>query len=103
MTDRITAIRSMLEKNPADTFLHYSLAMEHAAAGDYEMAMEHFNTCIQQDGTYLAAYVEAGKTLRAAGQFDKARQMFQRGLDVANAKHETHTSDYIRQQLESLI
>ena len=99
MADRIAAIRSMLAGNPDDVFLHYSLGMEHAAAGNFDQAVQEFRRCVALDEDYLAAYVEAGKSLRSAGLSKQAREMFLAGLEVASARGERHVADFIRQQL----
>jgi len=102
MTDRIRAIQAMLEKNPNDVFLHYSLGMEHASAGQYAQAVASLRRCIQLDGNYLPAYVEAGKCLRSAGDFAAAREIFQAGMELADRLGERHTRDFIRQQMDGL-
>jgi len=102
MSDRIEAIRAMIEKSPGDVFLRYSLAMEYAAGGRYDQAVAEFRRCIELDGAYLAAYVEAGKCLRSAGRLDEAREIFTAALELASMQGETHTHDYIRQQIEGL-
>ena len=102
MAERIEQIKSMLEKDPADVFLHYSLAMEYAAGERFDEAAEEFGKCVELDDEYLPAYVEAGKSLRSAGRLDEARDIFAAALDVAIAKGETHMRDFIQQQLDAL-
>ena len=102
MTDRIESIRKMLEGEPDDVFLHYSLGMEYASAERYDEAVSEFRRCIEIDGGYVAAHVEVGKCLRAAGDLSGAREAFLRGLEVASGKGEKHVEDFIRQQLRGL-
>jgi len=102
MSERIQTIHSMLLSSPDDVFLHYSLAMEYATAGQYDKAVASFKRCIELDSQYLPAYVEAGKALRAAGDLAAAREAFAEGLDLATRKGDSHTRDFIRQQLEAL-
>lgn len=102
MPDRIDSIRRLLEKTPDDVFLHYSLAMEYAVAGNIELAVGEFDRCIALDADYLAAYVECGKALRASGRLDQARQTFARGAQLAQRLGDRHVQDYIQQQLEGL-
>ncbi len=102
MSDRIEEIRSMLAAEGDDTFLIYSLGMELASAGRHEEAVAEFGRCIDLDGDYLAAYAEAGKSLRAAGQLDQAREMFAAGMDLAGRTGESHMRDFLQQQLDGL-
>ena len=102
MSDRIARIEKMLEKTPADSFLHYSLGMEFASAGEAERAARQFLHVLELDAEYLPAYVEAGKCLRSAGRLAEARDLFTRGLRLAETRHDVHQADHIRQQLEGL-
>jgi len=102
MTDRIETIRKLLEGSPDDVFLQYSLAMELASAGRHVEAVGAFRRCIEIDQNYLAAYVEAGKSLRSAGQIDAAREIFAEGMELAAMQGETHMRDHIQQQLDGL-
>ena len=102
MTDRIESIRKMLESQPDDVFLHYSLGMEYAAGGRYGDAVAQFHRCIELDGKHLPAYVEAGKALRSAGRLDEARRTFAAGMALAADLGESHTRDFIQQQIEAL-
>ncbi len=101
MAERIEQIKSMLEKDPRDLFLHYSLAMEYASSERFDEAAEAFGKCLKLDDEYLPAYVEAGKSLRSAGRLDEARDIFAAALDVAIAKGETHMRDFVQQQLDA--
>ena len=67
-----------------------------------KLAQEQFAICIQLDPNYLPAYVELGKCYRSAGQFQKAREIFNAGLQLAANQGQQHTQDYIRQQIEGL-
>ncbi|MFA6134086.1 MAG: tetratricopeptide repeat protein [Phycisphaerae bacterium] len=102
MTDRISAIQAMLAKSPDDVFLRYSLGMEYAASQQYEQALAAFRKCIELDADYVAAYVEAGKSLRSLGRLDEARETFTAALTSADKLSEGHTANYIRAQIAGL-
>jgi len=102
MSDRIDTIREMLEKDPADVFLHYSLGMELASAGRHEEAVAAFRRCTDLDEGYLAAYVEAAKSLRSAGDLAAARETFAAAMELAAVQGASHVRDYTQQQLDSL-
>ena len=92
----------MLQERSGDVFLHYSLGMEYASGGNYGEAVGQFKRCIELDGEYLAAYVEAGKSLRLAGRLNEARAVFAEALGLADKQNQTHTRDYVQQQLDVL-
>lgn len=102
MTERLAQIRALLEKEPQDVFLHYSLGKELVATGQIDEALQAFHECTRLDKTYLPAYVESGKSLRAAGRLEEARTVFEAALAVAEAHGEQHAADNIRQQLEGI-
>ena len=102
MTDRIEAIRKMLENQPEDVFLHYSLGMEYAAAERHADAIAEFKRCIELDEKHLPAQVEAGKALRSAGRLDEARRTFTAAMALAAELGQSHTRDFIQQQIEAL-
>lgn len=102
MSDRIESIRKMLEKAPNDVFLHYSLGMELASAERHDEAVQAFRRCMELDEEYLAAYVEAAKALRSAGDLAAARDQFAAAMELAALQGESHVRDYIQQQLDSL-
>lgn len=102
MADRIETIRKLLTKTPDDVFLHYSLGMELASRKDFDPAVAAFRRCIELDPRYVPAYVEAGKCLRSLGRLDDARDMFTAALAPAAKLPETHTRNFIQQQIDAL-
>lgn len=102
MSDRIKAIEAMIQENPSDVFLHYSLGMEYAAARRYQDAVAKFRECIAIDQGYIPAYVEAGKSLRSLGQLQAAREVFSAGMELAHIQGQRHIGDYIQQQIDGL-
>jgi uncharacterized protein HemY len=102
MPNRIEAIQKMLVQNPKDVFLHYSLGMEYASEGRHGDAVEEFLRCIEVEEDYLAAYVEAGKCLRAAARREEARGMMAAALERAVNQGERHIADFVKQQLDAM-
>lgn len=102
MTGRIAAIQAMLGKEPNNVFLHYSLGMEYMSRKDFYLAVDTFRRCIELNDNYVPAYVEAGKCLRSLGLLEQARQMFTAALAPATKLSESHTRNYIQQQIDSL-
>ena len=102
MSERIETIRRMIAEQGEEPFLVYSLGMELASAGDHAAAVEQFRRCMELDEGYLPAYGEAGKSLRAAGRIEEAREAFNAGIALAAEQGESHVRDSLRQQLEGL-
>lgn len=102
MADRMSQLQEMLAKSPDDVFLHYSLAMEYASARRFDEAVTELRRCMELDGSYLPAFVEAGKCLRSAGRLEEARQVFAAGMELAALQGERHMRDHVQQQLDGL-
>ena len=102
MSERIEAIKAMLQDNPGDVFLLYSLGMEEASRGRLDLASDALGECIGADADYLPAWIERAKVLRAAGELDEARGVFEGALELAGRQGDSHATDAIRGQLEAL-
>lgn len=99
---RIQQLQSMLEKDPDDVFLNFSLGMEHRAGGDLNRAIEQFDRVIALDGGYLTAHIRKGETLTQMKRFDEARATLTVALDVAGQSKDQHMVDIINELLDAL-
>ncbi|MFK7961998.1 MAG: tetratricopeptide repeat protein, partial [Phycisphaerales bacterium] len=72
MADRIATIREMLETEPDDPMLRYSLAFELAKIGEEDEAIEWYARCLEVDPDYHYAAYHQARTLDAAGRTDDA-------------------------------
>lgn len=101
-TNRIEILQQMLTADPANHFARYGLAMEYAKGGDLQQAMSEFDTLLDKDPDYVAAYFHGGQTLEKLGNVEKARQLYERGIDAATRKGDTHTRSEIEAALSLL-
>jgi tetratricopeptide (TPR) repeat protein len=99
---RIERIRKLLEKEPRDAFLNFSLGMEYQAAGQIEDALRQFDQTIEVAPDYLAAYIRKGEVLISAHRFDEARPVLERGAELARAANDQHMLDNLTHMLEML-
>ncbi len=99
---RIESIRKLLAEDPNDTFLLYSLGMEHLAGGQTAEAAEDFRRILELDPSYLAAYPQAAEALEGCGDPAGAAGMLRRGLAVAEDIGDTHARDRLQLLLKAL-
>src|SRR5215475_715286 len=95
-TNRIEILLSMVERNPADGFARYGLAMEYVKSGDLVTAVDHFTQLLEHNPNYAAAYFHGGQTLEKLGRIDEAKLWYGRGVD--------HTPDpHARAELQAAL
>jgi predicted Zn-dependent protease len=83
-------IEEMLTDEPNDPFLRYGLAMEHLGEGDIAGAVKCFSELIALSPDYVPAYLQAGQTLIRLGRTDEAREVLERGSQVARRQSDEH-------------
>jgi Flp pilus assembly protein TadD len=83
-------LEKLIEKDAADPFLHFGLAMELAKEGRVDDAVASFDRCITHDPHYTAAFYHKGRTLLEAGRRDEARATLQLGTQAARAIGNAH-------------
>jgi hypothetical protein len=94
-------IESMLADEPADSFLRYGLAMEHASQGD---AAEAARLLLEQVATdpYVPAFLQAGQILAKLGREPEACDVLRRGIDAARRQNDQHALGEMQGLLDSL-
>ncbi len=81
---RIEGLTELLDEDPEDTTTRFMLGTELAKAGDHATASAHFAEIVARDADYTAAWRGLGRALVALGEIDRARDVFTRGLAVAD-------------------
>jgi tetratricopeptide (TPR) repeat protein len=97
---RLEILKSMVERNPGDSFARYGLAMEYRNTGDLAAAVGEFRSLIAMHPDYSAAYYHGGQTLERLGLPAEAREMYLQGIDATARKGDFHTRDEIQAALD---
>ena len=100
--DRLEILKSMVEQNPKDSFSRYGLAMEYAKSGSLDKAVEEYDSLLEFNPDYAAAYYHGGQALEKLGRLDDARRMYQRGLEATRRIGDGHTHSEIQAALDIL-
>ena len=101
-TNRLEMLQQMVSQDPSNSFARYGLAMEYANGGALEQAVAEFQSLIQQNSDYSAAYFHGGQALEKLGRVDEARSMYEKGIEVTTRKGDAHTRAEIEAALMSL-
>ena len=99
---RLEMLEEFANQRPTDSFAHYGLAMEYANAGRKDDALAAFQKLLGFNPNYTAAYYHAGQLLARMGRADEAREMLQRGMEVASRNSDFHTHSELEQALHDL-
>ena len=92
----------MVGQDPNNTFARYGLAMEYSNSGDFNQALAEFQTLLQRDENYAAAYYHGGQALEKLGRLGEARAMYEKGIEITTRKGDLHTRSEIEAALSSL-
>lgn len=95
-------IEEMLKAQPDDSFLNYALAKEHAAEGNVDAALQQYSHVIDSFPNEVAAYFQKGQLLAEEDRPDEAREIVERGMQVARQVGDQHAFNEMQGFLELL-
>jgi Tfp pilus assembly protein PilF len=101
-SQRMTRLQAMLEKQPDDAFLLYSLGMEYKNAGDPAAALEWFDRTLSADPNYCYAYFQKGQTHESAGDAEAAKRAYREGIEAAKRSGDEHARSELQGALEMI-
>ena len=81
--NRIEALLSMLQTEPQDVFLNYSLGLEYSANNNFSLAEEQFKKTIDIKPDYIPAFFHLGKLYEQAKKISEALSCYKQGLEFA--------------------
>ena len=87
---RRAKIEAMLQDDPNDTFLRYSLALELDKEGETSPCLEELRRLMEEDPPYVPAFHMAGQILVKSGRAEDARTALRRGIEAARAQSRQH-------------
>lgn len=91
-----------LDADPADAFLLYGIAMEHAKLGDHEPALDYFRRAIEADPANAYHHYHMARSLKALGRGDDARATLEAGLTQARTHNDLKAVGELTEYLQRL-
>lgn len=85
-----------------DGFTRFALAMEYWKAGMLDEAFATFRDLLKRDPGYVGAYYHLGKLLTEMGSAEKARFVYEKGIECAVEQNDNHAASELRQALVEL-
>jgi predicted Zn-dependent protease len=95
MQNRIEVFKQMLEADPTNTMVLFGLANEYQKAEDWNKTIETLEDYLTKADDEGAAYGMLAKAFERVGEREKARQTYEKGIEVSNAHgHPTMANEY---------
>ena len=102
MTSRREKIEAMLQEEPGDVFLRYSLAMELSKEGDVQCGLRKLTELMDEQPPYVPAFFMAGQKYAETGQIEEARRALREGIERARQQGDMHAAGEMSELLASL-
>ena len=102
MTDRLSQLRNLLEKDPHDTFCMYAMAMEYSKTGNHKEAIAWFDRTMEVDPAYCYAWYHKACTQEQSGDTMGAKKTLEEGLVQADEAGDVHAQEEMKALLQSL-
>ncbi|MAI31252.1 MAG: hypothetical protein L7W43_06285 [Rubripirellula sp.] len=100
--NRREKIEAMLEDDPADMFLRYSLAMELRAEGDNARSLAQLDELMKEKPACVPAFFMAGQQLVDLDRIEEARTTLRDGIEEARSQGDAHAAAEMSDFLTSL-
>ena len=102
-TTRIDKIQAMLQDDPRDSFLRYTLAMEYRKLDDNKKSLELLAELANQDEPkFVAAFFMAAQQLVELDRLDEARTFLRDGIDEARRQDNQHAAAEMSELLSEI-
>ncbi len=92
-TPRLKQLQAMLADSPGDAFLQFAIAKEYEKMGDEENAYRYYTELLENDPDYVGLYYHLGKWHERRDQPEKARQIYEKGMEAARRLDDRHALD----------
>lgn len=95
-------IEAMLLDDPNDTFLRYSLAMEHRSEGNHTESLQKLGELSRDATPYVPAFFMAAQQLVDLDRISEARSLLRDGIEEARRQGNSHAAAEMSELLASL-
>lgn len=95
-------IEAMLVDEPADPFLHYSLAMELDKEGQHERSLDEYQSLMSASPPYVPAFFMSAQQLARLSRTAEAQSVLRRGIEQARSAGDVHAAGEMSEFLLSL-
>ncbi len=101
-TDRLQQLQTFQKDCPEDPFFPYAIALEYVKYSKDDEAKQQFEQLLSDFPAYVPTYYHFGQLLERVGDEDRARSIYEKGMQVAKEAGDMHTLGEIRGAFEML-
>ncbi len=88
---RIEQFEQLLAMDPQDPLLYFGLGEAYLEAKRYEEAIGTLQKLLEIQPEYSAAYRHLGQALEKSGQLEAAKEVYKRGIPIAEKRGDLQT------------
>ena len=99
---RRSKIEAMLEAEPKDVFLRYSLAMEMTKDGELDEALAVYAELTQEEPPHVPAFFRSAQILADEQKIEEARSALRDGIEAARQQGDLHAAGEMSEMLSDL-
>jgi tetratricopeptide (TPR) repeat protein len=102
MASRREKIEMMLQEEPRDVFLRYSLAMEYCSEGNLPEGIKRFEELAKEIPPHAPSCFMGAQRYVELDDLDRARALLRKGIEAARAQGDRHAAAEMSDYLASL-
>lgn len=99
---KIKQLARQIKNNPGDSFSKFALALEFRKEDEFKKARILFEDILTSDPKYVGVYYHLGKLYESLDRMNDARQLYEKGIKIADKQNETRTKKELREALQLL-
>lgn len=99
---KIKQLARQIKNNPGDSFSKFALALEFRKEGEFKKARILFEDILTSDPEYVGVYYHLGKLYESLDRVDDARQLYKKGIEIADKQNESRTEKELKEALQLL-
>ena len=103
MNYMLKELLKLLEKDPENALLRFSIGSAYLKENDLEQAKLHLAKSVQLDPQYSAAWKMYGKTLQQNGDVELAQEVLNKGIEIATEKGDIQAAKEMQVFLKRLL
>ncbi len=99
---KIKQLARQIKNNPGDSFSKFALALEFRKQGDFKKSRILFEDILESDPEYVGVYYHLGKLYEALDRLNDAKNLYERGIKIADKQKENRTKKELKEALMQL-